>query len=178
MDGGRPSSASSLLFDPSELALRPTGAARLRAIARRPPRAATARETRREEDRRTIGRLAAWGETLARSFGLRYAVIEAERDGVHGHYGICYEDGVIRIRLRHATTGRLLKESSLVDTLCHELAHLRQMDHGPRFRQLYGRILDRARREGYYRPGTDGAARPLQGELFGAEACGAVPRRS
>jgi predicted metal-dependent hydrolase len=89
---------------------------------------------------------------LARSFGLREAVLEAERDGVHAHYGICYKDGLIRIRLRHATTGRLLKESSLVDTLCHELAHLRHFDHSVRFRRFHERVLGEARRRGWYRP--------------------------
>ena len=97
-------------------------------------------------------RLRQWGEDLAGAFGLRYKVLEPELDGVTEHYGICYEDGVIRIRLRHAVTGRLLKESSLVDTLCHELAHLRHFNHGPRFQALYRRILGYARRSGVYRP--------------------------
>ena len=63
------------------------------------------------------------------------------RRGIVEHYGICYADGRIRIRLRHATTGRLLKESSLVDTLCHELAHLRHFDHSPRFRRFHEQVL-------------------------------------
>ena len=70
-------------------------------------------------------RLRRWGGDLAASFDLGWRSLDAEQDGVTEHYGICYEDGVIRIRLRHATTGKLLKESSLVDTVCHELAHLR-----------------------------------------------------
>lgn len=89
---------------------------------------------------------------LAAHFGLRYAAIEAESDGVIAHYGICYADGRIRIRLRHATTGRVLKESSLVDTLCHELAHLRHFDHSPRFQSFHARVLAEARRRGWYRP--------------------------
>jgi hypothetical protein len=95
------------------------------------------------------------GADLARAFGLRLAVLEAERDGVNGHYGVCYKDGLIRIRLRHAVTGRFLKESSLVDTLCHELAHLRHFDHSPAFKDLYLRILEEARRRGHYRPGPE-----------------------
>jgi len=108
-------------------------------------------------------RLRIQGEALALRFGLRWAALEAEREGVTAHYGICYRDGVIRIRLRHAVTGRLLKESSLVDTLCHELAHLRHFDHGKRFRSLYERILEEARGRGYYRPGPTG---PRQARLF------------
>ena len=54
--------------------------------------------------------------------------------------------------MRHLRTGELLKYSSLVDTLCHELAHLRHFDHGPRFEELYELILAWARSRGIYRP--------------------------
>jgi len=114
------------------------------------------------------------GTVLAFRFGLRYAAIKAERAGVNGHYGICYEDGLIKIRLRHARTGRLLKESSLVDTLCHELAHLRHMDHAVRFRRLYQRILEQARKLGYYRPGPLVSTGPRQLSLFDPRACGSL----
>ena len=94
---------------------------------------------------------------IARVFGLRYRTLEAERPQVTRRLGVCYRDGTIRIRLQHATTGRPLKYSSLVDTLCHELAHLRHFNHGKRFQSFYRRILDHARREGIYRPGPDEA---------------------
>src|SRR5262249_53638176 len=99
-----------------------------------------------------VEKLRGIAEQLAAHFGLAYAAIDAEADGVVAHYGICYSDGRIRIRLRHATTGRVLKESSLVDTLCHELAHLRHFDHSPRFRRFHERVLAEARRRGWYRP--------------------------
>jgi hypothetical protein len=89
---------------------------------------------------------------LCARFGLRYRVLEAERANVKRRYGVCFSDGTIRIRLRHATTGRALKYSSLVNTLCHELAHLQHFNHGPRFQALYARILEFARRDGIYRP--------------------------
>ena len=92
---------------------------------------------------------------IARVFGLRYRTIEPERPQVKRRLGVCYRDGTIRIRLKHATTGRPLKYSSLVDTLCHELAHLRHFNHGKRFQSFYRRILEHARREGIYRPGPD-----------------------
>jgi predicted metal-dependent hydrolase len=92
---------------------------------------------------------------IARIFGLRYRVIEPERPQVKRRLGVCYRDGTIRIRLQHAATGRPLKYSSLVDTLCHELAHLRHFNHGKRFQAFYRRILEHARREGIYRPGRD-----------------------
>ena len=107
----------------------------------------------RREVRRLIERLNRDADVIARRFGLRFRSIEAERANVTSRYGICYDDGVIKIRLRHAVTGRPLKYSSLVNTLCHELAHLRHFNHGPRFKAFYFRVLDFARAEGIYRPG-------------------------
>jgi predicted metal-dependent hydrolase len=97
---------------------------------------------------------------IARVFGLRYRTIEPEKPHVKRRLGVCYRDGTIRIRLCHASTGRPLKYSSLVDTLCHELAHLRHFNHGRRFQAFYRRILEHARREGIYRPGHLEAPRP------------------
>ena len=103
--------------------------------------------------RAVIERLNRDAERIAVRFGLRYQAIEAERANVKSRFGICYSDGVIRIRLRHATTGRSLKYSSLVNTLCHELAHLRHFNHGDRFKAFYFQLLEYARAEGIYRPG-------------------------
>ena len=114
-------------------------------------------------DRRTRGelieRLNRDAERIARHFGLRYQSITAERANVTSRYGSCCEEGAIKVRLCHAVTGKPLKYSSLVNTLCHELAHLRHFDHGPRFKAFYFRLLDFARAEGIYRPGP-GPARP------------------
>jgi predicted metal-dependent hydrolase len=116
------------------------------------------RRAREDENSRLMARLHAISADLSARFGLRYRALEREQDGVVGHYGICYADGMIRIRLRHAVTGRPLKESSLVDTLCHELAHLRYFDHSPAFKNYYFTILEEARRLGYYRPGRGPSA--------------------
>ena len=89
---------------------------------------------------------------LCSRFGLRYRVLEAERANVKRRYGVCFSDGTIRIRLRHAATARPLKYSSLVNTLCHELAHLKHFNHGLHFQAFYAQILKCARREGIYRP--------------------------
>jgi hypothetical protein len=159
------------LFAAEEMTLRPSPQVRLRQIAARSPRNAD-RPFRFDEDLEVMTRLRGWGADLARRFGLRYKSLDPEQDGVVEHYGICYEDGVIRIRLRHAKTRRLLKESSLVDTLCHELAHLRHLDHSIRFRRLYAKILDKARQLGYYRPGPNDALKPRQLALFDGSACG------
>ena len=98
-------------------------------------------------------RLNADAQRIARRFGLRYKEIAAERANVKRRYGVCFADGSIRIRLRHTLTGRSLKYSSLVNTLCHELAHLRYFNHGLRFRAFYHELLEFARREGIYQPG-------------------------
>jgi len=107
-------------------------------------------------DRRTkkalLGRLERDAIRICARFGLEYRVLEAERANVKRRYGVCYSDGTIRIRLRHATSGKPLKYSSLVNTLCHELAHLSHFNHGPRFQALYAEILEWARRERIYQP--------------------------
>lgn len=108
--------------------------------------------TRRRESRQVLLSLRRDATRLARAYRLPLQSIEAERANVKRRYGVCYDDGSIRIRLRHVRTGELLKYSSLVDTLCHELAHLRHFDHGPRFEALYRNILAYARRNGIYRP--------------------------
>ena len=89
-------------------------------------------------------------------FGLEYRAIEAERANVKSRYGVCYSDGTIKIRLRHATTGRPLRYSSLVATLCHELAHLKHFNHGKRFQRFNRLILEWCRREGIYCPQARG----------------------
>ncbi len=131
------------------------------------------------EARAIMTRLRADASRIAREFGLRYRVIESERPGVNGHYGLCTSDGVIRIRLRHATSGRPLKYSILVSTLCHELAHLKHFNHGPLFRAFNQKLLDWARSDGLYQPGArlpksaaasarkSAVQRPSQLELFG-----------
>jgi hypothetical protein len=139
----------------------PTTAAKLRALAAEVPRP-LGPKTARDENAATIEKLRAIAAQLAAHFGLRYSAIDAEAEGVVAHYGICYADGRIRIRLRHAKTGRILKESSLVDTLCHELAHLKHFDHSLRFRRFHQRVLDEARRRGWYRPGPKRAVRLLR----------------
>ncbi len=100
-----------------------------------------------------LERLRADARNLAAAYRLPLRSLDAERPKVKRRYGICYDDGSIRIRLRHVRTGQLLKYSSLVDTLCHELAHLRHFDHGRRFHALYEKVLAYARRKGVYRPG-------------------------
>ncbi len=102
--------------------------------------------------RELVERLNGDAECIARRYGLRYKSIEPERANVKNRYGICYSDGVIKIRLRHALTRQPLKYSSLVNTLCHELAHLRHFNHGERFKAFDFELLAYARGQGIYRP--------------------------
>jgi predicted metal-dependent hydrolase len=119
------------------------------------PEDSAAGEMERRAVRELIERLERDAERIAGRFRLAYRSIEAERANVKSRYGVCYDDGRIKIRLRHAVTGRPLKYSSLVNTLCHELAHLRHFNHGERFKAFYLQLLEYARREGIYRPGPE-----------------------
>lgn len=113
-----------------------------------------------------IERLRRDAEKIAGHFRLRFLEVVPERANVRRRYGVCFADGRIAVRLGHARNGRSLKYSSLVNTLCHELAHLRHFSHSPRFRAFYLEILDYARREGIYRPRGPASRRWVQMELF------------
>lgn len=100
-----------------------------------------------------MARLEADAQRICAPFGLQYRVLEPERANVRRRYGVCFSDGTIRIRLRHVRTSRPRKDSSLVNTLCHELAHLRHFNHGVRFQRFHAQLLEGSRHEGIYRPG-------------------------
>jgi predicted metal-dependent hydrolase len=106
----------------------------------------------RRERRALMERLTADARRITLHFGLEYRSLEAERANVKSRYGICYDDGTIKVRLSHSVTGEPLKYSSLVNTLCHELAHLRHFNHGPRFKAFYLQILEWSRAQGIYQP--------------------------
>jgi len=100
----------------------------------------------------TMERLQADAIVLAEACRLPPFKLLAERAHVRNRYGICFDDGTIKIRLYDLRSGKLLRYSSLIDTLCHELAHLRHMNHGIRFQNLYRRILEHARKLDIYQP--------------------------
>jgi hypothetical protein len=141
--------------------------AELKFGGRRPSRAREERERRAE----LLERLRSDGARIAQRFGLRYRAIEAESGRVKRRYGSCYSDGVIKIRLAHVRTKRPLKYSSMIATLCHELAHLRHFHHGQSFRDFNEVVLEWARREGIYLPEPVRArARMRPGELLATPA--------
>jgi predicted metal-dependent hydrolase len=131
----------------------------------------------RRTTRALIARLNRDAAVIAARFGLRYQAIEAESARVKRRFGICYSDGTIRIRLRHATTGQPLKYSSLISTLCHELAHLRHFNHGLGFQGFYAAILEYARDEGIYRPGRREVKTPIPSEKAPGEPDARTPRQ-
>ena len=99
-----------------------------------------------------VERLRADAARVAEKFSLPAFDLDADRPDAHDRYGVCFEDGRIRVRLIHARTGRVLRYSALVDTVVHELAHLRHMNHGPRWEALYEQMLEWCRRQGIYSP--------------------------
>jgi len=99
-----------------------------------------------------VTRLREDAEHIREHFGLPPFHLDADRASAHDRYGLCYDDGRIFVRLVHAKTGKPLKYSALIDTVVHELAHLRHMNHGPRWRALYERMLQWCREQGLYEP--------------------------
>lgn len=114
--------------------------------------------TLRQEDEQLLKRLRTDARRIASSFGMEWRSLGRTRRDAR-LYGVCDTEGNIRIRLRSLHTGKLLRYSSLVATLCHELAHLRHFDHGPQFTDLYQRMLDFSRQQGIYAPLARGVAR-------------------
>lgn len=103
-------------------------------------------------ERQMLERLDRDARRLAGQFRLPLVHLTKESDRVKRRFGSCDSNGVIRIRLRNRRNGDFLKYSSLVATLCHELAHLHHLNHGRHFRALYMRILEYARATAIYRP--------------------------
>jgi predicted metal-dependent hydrolase len=55
-------------------------------------------------------------------------------------YGICHPDGRIAIRIRWAN-GRALMPYAIIDTMAHELAHLKYWTHSEKWFNLHSKIL-------------------------------------
>ncbi len=127
-----------------------------------------------------VERLRGDARRIAKRFKLPAFELDADRPDSRTRYGLCFSDGRIRVRLVNVRTGHTLKYSAMIDTVVHELAHLRYMNHGPRWEALYRRMLDWARAQGIYEPRevqlaqptadavVERASKPKQLNLFGA----------
>jgi predicted metal-dependent hydrolase len=133
---------------------------------------------RREEDA-LLRRLREDAQLLAHAYGLPLRRLDKTRRDAR-LYGTCDVEGQIRIRLRSRTTGAFLRYSSLVATLCHELAHLRHFHHGPSFVRFYRELLEAARARGLYRPASPAALRADRAPRAGPvreDLAASAPRR-
>ena len=115
-----------------------------------------------DDYRALVERLRTDAARVAKQFNLPAYELDADRPDAHDRYGVCFQDGRIRVRLIHARTGRPLRYSALIDTVIHELAHLRHMNHGPHWEALYEKMLAWARQQGIYTPQLRRTVPPLE----------------
>jgi hypothetical protein len=132
----------------------------------------------RHDENSLLEQLRRDAKAIAEPFSLQFTRIGKTRCDAR-IYGCCDSDGHIRLRLRSRATGDFLKYSSLLATLCHELAHLRHFDHGSDFTRLYRRLVRFAREIGLYRPSASGVRPPplAEGAVRATLAASAAPRR-
>lgn len=88
---------------------------------------------------------------IAKRFKLRYLDITTEGPRAT-RFGSCDSTKTIRIRLQNRRDGRFLTYPHLMHTLCHEIAHLKHMDHSKNFKELNQSILNWAKEKRIYRP--------------------------
>ena len=106
-------------------------------------------------------------DKVAKHFNLRYGKILPETRKLVRFYGEatgcekCFSSGVpdseerckekiLRIRIHQITRpNKPLATSTIVETLAHELAHLREWNHGSAHRRLTKEILEYIREIGY-----------------------------
>lgn len=106
--------------------------------------------------RATLSRARRWAGTVARAHWITGWIIGAyDQESGETAYAHCYRFGnkkyLIVLRLHNRRTGRPLCEETLLDSVCHELAHVRHFSHGRRWRALYLSMLRYARDVGLAR---------------------------
>lgn len=82
-------------------------------------------------------------EKAIEHFGLQHKKIE-ELPATHKDFGDCDDEGIIRIRLYRRGTKIPLADSTILDTIAHEIAHLdrRGWHHGRAHQKLTKEILE------------------------------------
>lgn len=76
-------------------------------------------------------------------FDLKYRSIEIFADDDPDRKntaGMCTPDGEIYLTVRQGIRGRFETIEELIDTVTHELAHLRFFDHGPKFKRFHSKM--------------------------------------
>ena len=101
-----------------------------------------------------LARIRRDAKRISKRFKLRYLDVTTEPPDVRDRYGSCDGERVIRIRLHKLKDGRFMKYWNLINTLCHEMAHLRHMDHSKHFKELNQQILAWARTTRIYDPNS------------------------
>ena len=108
----------------------------------------------RMSENQLLARIRRDARRISKRFKLEYLDVITEPDEVRDRYGSCDADRVIRIRLHKLRDGRFMRYWNLVNTLCHEMAHLKYMNHGKNFKELNKRILAWARVARIYVPNS------------------------
>lgn len=105
-------------------------------------------------------------DAVCKHFGLTYGKILPERNMRAQHYGECRpcnkccnashineincREKVLSIRIHQLNRPKVpLATRTILHTLAHELAHLREWNHGPKHRQFEREILDYMLELGY-----------------------------
>jgi predicted metal-dependent hydrolase len=96
----------------------------------------------------TLDRLKVVASALAKEFHVRYKDVE-ELSREAEHFGECViEDRVIRVRLKVHNRNTEMKRSTVVRTLCHEMAHLIETHHTRKFKKIERLMLQLAKHYG------------------------------
>lgn len=93
-------------------------------------------------DKRTFDFIEAQMQQFAGLYGLPFKGLLTiyKQKFARNIYGVCHWDGRIGIRIRWAT-GRPLHSYAIIDTMAHELAHLRHRTHSRKWFSLHAAIL-------------------------------------
>lgn len=80
---------------------------------------------------------------LAKDFGVKVRRVY-EMPNTDRRFGLCSDDKSIGIRILKYKSSKVLKNSTILDTICHELAHLVVWNHGRKHRTVLRLMLCRA----------------------------------
>lgn len=91
----------------------------------------------------TVDDLKAIAKILADDFKVKYNSV-TELPNTEEHLGQCDLNKNIAIRLKQYKRNKELKPMTVMDTLCHEMAHILFFEHGKKHRAVVRLMLKRA----------------------------------